>query len=191
VRRSRRVIYPGFRWFVLRVEGSFEHRAALVLEMYGQAGWVADYDLVKRIWVPQTTVQSQGLDGPMIFRRVSTLPGYLLIEAILTYDLYESLLQLRLPHVFGWLRTKGSWPSEIPFTEIQNLNRLEIYKLTPRVIPFDVGERVELPWLGVVGEVLAASTSHLILEIPMFNRKIPINVKRSAFSELVRVENSS
>lgn len=188
MRRSRRVICQGFRWFVLRVEGSFEHRAALALEMYGQAGKVADYDLVKRLWVPQTTVQSRGLDGSTKFRRVSTLPGYLLVEAILTHDLYGSLQQLRLPHVFGWLRTKGSFPSEVPFAEIQVLNRLETYKLEQRAVPFDVGERVQLPGLGVSGEVLAISTSYLIVEVPMFNRKIPINVKRSAFSELVRVE---
>lgn len=190
MRRSRRVIYQGFRWFVLRVEGSFEHRAALTLEMYGQAGSIADYDLVKRLWVPQRMVQSRELDGSIKFRRVSTLPGYLLIEAILTHDLYGSLRQLKLPHVFGWLRTKGSWPSEVPFTEIQILNRLETYKLEPRVVPFDVGERVQLPGLDVSGEILAISTAYLIVEVSMFNRKIPINVKRSSFPELIRVDNS-
>lgn len=172
----------------MRVEGSFEHRAALTLEMYGQAGRIADYDLVKRLWVPQTTIQSRGPDGSTKFRRVSTLPGYLLVEAILTYDLYGSLQQLKLPHVFGWLRSKGSFPSEVPFTEIQVLNRLETYKLEQRAVPFDVGESVRLPGLDVVGEVLAVSASHLIVEIPMFNRKIPINIKRSSFSELVRAD---
>ncbi len=189
MRRPRRVIHEGFRWFVLRVEGSFEHRAALALEMYGQAGKIADYDLVKRVWVPQMTIQSQGPDGSMQFRRVSTLPGYLLVEAILTHDLYGTIQQLRLPHVFGWLRSKGSWPSEVPFTEIQVLNRLETYKLESRAAPFDVGERVKLSGLDVTGTVLAVSSSHLIVEILMFNRKIPINVKRSSFSELIRAEN--
>lgn len=188
MRKPRKVICQGFRWFVLRVEGSFEHRAALALEMHGRAGMIADYDLVKRIWVPQTTVQSRGPDGSMRFRRVSTLPGYLLVEAILTYDLYGSLRESKLPHVFGWLRSKGSWPSEVPFAEIQVLNRLETYKLEPRAAPFDVGERVKLSGLGVVGEVLAVSVSHLIIEVSMFNRKIPINVKRSAFSELIRAD---
>lgn len=182
------MICHGFRWFVLRVEGSFEHRAALALEMHGRAGLIADYDLVKRVWVPQTTVQCRGPDGSVKFRRVSTLPGYLLVEAILTYDLYGSLRKSTLPHVFGWLRTKGSWPSEVPFAEIQVLNRLETYKLESRAVPFDVGEKVQLSGLGVVGEVLAVSASHLVVEISMFNRKIPINVKRSAFSELIRAD---
>lgn len=190
MRRPRRVVHQGFRWFVLRVEGSFEHRAALALEMFGQAGKISDYDLVKRVWVPQTTVQSQGLDGTVKFRRVSTLPGYLLVEAILTYDLYGTIQQSKLPHVFGWLRSKGSWPSEVPFAEIQILNRLETYKLGPRIAPFDVGERVKLSGLGVAGEILVVSSSHMVVEIQMFNRKIPINVKRSSFSELVLADNT-
>ena len=183
------MIHQGFRWFVLRVEGSFERRAALALEMFGQVGKIADYDLVKRVWVPQRTVQSPRPDGSIKFRRVSTLPGYLLVEAILTHDLYETIQQLKLPHVFGWLRSKGNWPSEVPFADIQVLHRLETYKLEPRAAPFDVGEEVKLSGLGVEGKILAVSSSHLIVEILMFNRKIPINVKRSSISELVRTEN--
>ena len=190
MRRSRKVIHRGFRWFVLRVEGSFEHRAALALEMYGQSGNILDYDLVKRIWVPQMTVQGLRPDGSTRFRRVSTLPGYLLVEAILTHDLYGSLQKPGLPHIFGWLRSKGNYPSEVPFSEIQVLNRLETYKLEPSRSLFDVGENVKLPGLGVVGEVLAVSPSFLIVEIDMFNRKIPINVRRSAFSELTHADNT-
>jgi transcription antitermination factor NusG len=191
VRRSRRVIYSGYRWFVLRVEGSFEKRAALALEMYGQSGNVPDFDLVKQIWVPQMTVQAPKPDGSMKFRRVSTLPGYLLVRTILSYDLYGALQRPGLPHVFGWLRCRDSWPSEVAFSEVRVLNRLETYITEPRRIPFSVGEAVRLPGLGVSGTVLAAARSHLVVEVPMFNRKVPINVRSNMFSELTRMDNSS
>jgi len=158
--------------------------------MYGRSGVVPDFDLVKRIWVPQMTVRSFVPDGSTKFRRISALPGYLLIEAILTYELYTALQQVRLPHVFGWLKCRGSWPSEVSFSEIQVLYRLESLLLEPQRVPFDAGEIVALSGLGVSGKVLAASQSHLIVEINMFNRKIPINVRRGMFSEVIRSEES-
>jgi len=185
-RRSRSVILPGFRWFVLRVEGSYEQRAAQMLEMCGRSGKVPDFDLVRRIWVPRMSVQFFTPDGTIAYRRVSILPGYLLLKAILSYELYTALRRPSLPHVFGWLRCGKSWPSEVPRSDIRGLLRLEAHKREFQPL-FSVGENVRLTGLGLEGVVREVAPSHLSIEISFFKRKTLIEVPRERFAEVVRV----
>jgi len=180
------VILPGFRWFVLRVEGSYEKRAALMLETLGRSGKVPDFDLVRRIWVPQMSVQFFTPDGSSASRRVSILPGYLLLKAILSYELYTALCRPSLPHVFGWLKYGESWPSEVPRSDIRVLIRLEARERRFQPL-FSVGEDVRLTGLGLKGVVHEVTATHMFVEISFFKRKTLIEVPRERFTEVVRI----
>ena len=67
-----------------------------------------------------------------------------------------------------------------------NLERPVEFRLEKGTLCFT--HRVILPWLGIVGEILVVSESYLVVEILMFNQKVPINVREGSFSELTRVE---
>ena len=154
MRRSRKALYKGYRWFVLAVEGSYEKKAALMIELSGSAGQIPDYDLVRRIWVPQMTTSAVATDGSIKEKQITALPGYLLVQAILTEPLYSALKKPDLPHVYGWLQLEDAWPSQIETFEVRNLAVLQ--NQIPEVpdFGFEVGDTVVVPSLGMNGEVL-------------------------------------
>jgi len=157
-----------------------------MLEALGRSGKVPDFDLVRRIWVPQMTVPVFSSDGSPIHRRVSILPGYLLLKAILSYELYTALRRPSLPHVFGWLRYGKSWPSEVAQSDIRVLFHLEAQRREFQPL-FGVGEQVLLTGLGLKGTVREVAPSHMFVEISFFNRKTLVEVPRDRFAKVVRV----
>jgi len=174
---------------VLKVEGSYEKRAALVIEAYGNAGKIPDFDLVRRIWVPQITIFRFAANGSREQKRTSTLPGYLLVEAILTEKLYSALKEPDLPHVFGWLQYEDSWPSQVSMSEIRTLAYIESFATSPLPrVTFGVGDLVAIPSLNVTGTVCSVSDVNAIVEIVIFRRKVPLEVPRELFSEMNRLE---
>lgn len=158
-----------------------------MLEMYGRSGGVPDFDLVRRIWVPQMSVPFFTSDGSSTSRRVSILPGYLLLKAILSYGLYTALHKPSLPHVFGWLRYGKSWPSEVPRSDIRVLWRLEAQEKEFQPL-FSIGEDVRLTSLGLEGVIREVTPSHMFVEISFFQRKTLIEVSRESFAEVVRIK---
>jgi len=158
-----------------------------MLETYGRSGEVPDFDLVRRIWVPQMSVQFFTSDGSSINRRVSILPGYLLLKAILSYELYAALRRPSLPHVFGWLKYGESWPSEVPRADIRVLLHLEAQEREFQPL-FGVGEYVHLTGLGLKGVVHEVTSTHMFVEISFFKRKTLIEIPRERFAEVVRIK---
>ena len=186
MRVPREVVFPGFRWFALRVEGAFEKKAARVLELYGGSRKIPDFDLVKCVWVPQMCVLAGSI--PRRFKRVTILPGYLLIEAILSRELLLAFRSPSVPHVFGWLRFGEGLPSELPFEDIRALASLERCLPEVRGVSFSTGSRVNFVGLGMSGEVVSSSSARLVAEVSIFNQRVPIQVHRDQFSRVVRVE---
>ena len=173
----------------MKVDGSYEKRAALVIEIYGSAGHIPDFDLVRRVWVPQMAVAHFSSDGSVESKRATTLPGYLLVEAILTYKLYAALRQPDLPHVFGWLRCESCWPSQVSLPEIRNLACIE-FSEPPPLSPaptFRVGDRVFLSGLGIEGEVQDVSDTYVVVEVAIFQGRVPFRVRRELLSEVSRL----
>jgi transcription antitermination factor NusG len=180
------VVYEGYRWYVLRVEGAYEKKASLILHLYGTVGVIPHYELVRRLWVPEISLKSLSKDGVVKERRASMVPGYLFIETILSYQLYATLRRPDLPHVFGWLQSWKSWPSMITQSDIQRLAVLENREPEPLNLSWGVGDEVILPWLGVQGEVSSISGSSVMLDIEIFHRRLPFKVGREFLSEIVK-----
>jgi len=187
VRHPIRVIRKGYRWHVLRVEGSYEKKASLVLHFYGTAGVIAHYELVRRLWVPEVTIKYFAKDGAAKERRTSMIPGYLFVEAILSYKLYAALKKPKFPHVFGWLQNWQSWPSVVPQADIQRLAVLESRVPEPPKLTFDIGDEVVIPSLGIRGIVLTISEGAVMLNIEIFHRRLPVRVSNEFFGEVIKV----
>jgi len=188
IRRPIKVIRQGYWWHVLRVEGAYEKKASLALRIYGAAGVIPHYELVRRLWVPEITVQYFGKDGTGKTRRTSMMPGYLFIEAILSYKLYAALRKPQFPYVFGWLQNWGSWPATVPQVNIQQLAVLEAKVPGLPELAFDVGDAVLIPSMGIKGSVLEITHHGLTLDIEIFHRKIPFKVGRELFGEVVKAD---
>lgn len=180
-------VYNGFNWFVLRVQGAQEAKAALNLELCGAAGQVPDYCLVKQLWIPHTTttINSKGVTK---VHKVVLTPGYIFVEALLSRSLHAALKAPDIPHVFGWLQRGGSWPSLVSLTEIRRLACLEEPAPVeePDII-FNIGDKVTIPSMGVVGYVVNLSYLEMTLEVEVFSRKVPFKVRRTFFSEIVKL----
>lgn len=187
VRQPIRVIRQGYRWHVLRVEGAYEKKASLALRFYGAAGIIPHYELVRRLWVPEVTIEYFAKDGSQKERRAPMMPGYLFMEAILSYKLYAALKKPNFPHIFGWLQHWRSWPSMVPYMDIQRLAVLEAQNPEPVKLAFSVGDTVAIPSLGIHGTVLDISQSEITLNVEIFHRPLPFKVGREHFGEVVKV----
>jgi len=171
-------------WYVLRVEGAYEHKASLAIQIYGSIGVIPDFGLVRQTWVPEMTIRSQFKK-----KRVSTLPGYLFMQALLSDKLYESLKKPDLPHIFGWLQNRKCWPSFVSNNEIEHLIELENQDINVRPKPlFDVGERVMFPSLNMEGTISSASDNAVFLNVELFHKSFIVKVQPQHFDELIRVE---
>jgi len=189
MRVPRQVILSGYRWFVLRVEGSYEKRAATTLKTYGSEGTIPDFDLVRRVWAPYTILKTQSSGGITKYRRTSTLPGYLLVEAILTAPLYAAFRRPQLPHVFGWLRSEGCWPSQITTSEVESLRIRETFNIlepADPIVRLVIGDVVEIPTLGLSGIVLEASSIRIVVQVGFFNQNVPVEIKPALFSSIIK-----
>lgn len=187
VRQPIKVISTGYKWYVLRVEGSYEKKTSLALHFYGAAGAIPHYELIRRLWVPEVIAQSTGKDGSTRERRTSMIPGYLFVEAILSYPLYAALKKPEFPHVFGWLQNWQCWPAMVPQTDIRHLAMLEVKVPEPPELSFIVGDEVTVPTLGVRGIVLEITVRGVTLDVEIFQQKLLFKVKRDFFGEIVKV----
>ena len=108
-------------------------------------------------------------------------------KTILSYKLYAALKKPEFPHIFGWLQNWQCWPAMVPQTDIQHLTMLEAEVTTPQELLFAIGDEVTIPTLDVRGVVLEISAQDIILDIKLFQRKLPIKVKRDFFGEIEKV----
>jgi len=180
-------IYEGFNWFVLRVQGAQEAKAALNIELCGAADLIPDYCLVRQLWIPHTTtiIKSKGASK---LKKVVLLPGYIFVETILSRALHAFLKAPDIPYVFGWLRRGKGFPSLVSMSEIRRLACLEEpLPAEEHVVMFNIGDKVSFPSMGVVGYVVNLSYVEVTLEVDVFKRKVPFRVKRKYFSELVKL----
>ena len=179
------VIKDGYRWYSLRVEGAREQRASLALHFYGAAGYIPDYDLVKKLWVPRMSVKVKAK-----VKQVSILPGYLFMEAILSRKLYSFLRRCDIPYIYGWVRHRGSWPSDIPIEEMERLVLLEEEDPTLKapVRVFNVGEKVSFPSLNIEGIVAGMSDAFLVLNVNVFHRNVICRIRKDQLGEVVKLE---
>jgi len=185
-RQPKHVVQPGLRWYILRVDGAYEKKAALALHVFGAAGRVPDFELIRQLWIPQSVIDYTNPSGKLIKKNVVLIPGYLFVEAILSYRLYASLRRPDLPHIYGWLQPEKSWPSTIDFDEVRHLATIDLEtESTIDFMPFEVGDRVKVPG-GVIGEISEISEVKLIVSIEMFGRRVDVEVRRRLFSELVK-----
>lgn len=187
VRRPIEVISEGYRWYVLRVGGSYEKKASLALHFYGSTGVIPHYELIRRLWAPEISVQYQSKDGSFKEKRASMFPGYLFVEAILSYPLYAALRRPEFPHIFGWLQTWQSWPAAVPQSDIRRLAVLEMEAPAPPELSFGVGDEVAVPTLGVRGSVLSITSQEVTLLVNIFQRKLPVKVSRDFLGEIMKV----
>jgi len=187
VRIPKHVALPGLRWYILRADGSYEKKAALALQLFGLAGHIPDFELVRQVWIPQTTIdQPSPSSGKIIKKSIVLVPGYLFIEAILSYRLYASLKRPDLPHLYGWLQPGNGWPSEVSSMEVKHLATIDLVSDVIEDIPFEVGNVVCLPWINVVGTITDINSKRVVVTIEMFGRALKIDVQRRFFSELIK-----
>ena len=188
VRRPIEVISTGYKWYILRVEGSYEKKTSLALHFYGTSGAIPPYELIRRLWVPEITTQFISKDGSTKERRTSMIPGYLFIETILSYRLYAALKKPEFPHVFGWLQNWQCWPAMVSQADIRRLATLEAEEPESPELSFGIGDKVAVPTLNITGVVLGITTREVTLDVEIFQQKLPFKVKRDFFGEIVKVE---
>jgi len=184
-----KAVYGGFNWFVLRVQGAREEKAALNLELCGASGLIPDYCLVNRLWVPFTTVVYLR-KGVQKEKKVVLTPGYIFMKAILSPALHAALATPDIPYVFGWLRRGSRWPSLVPLNEIRALACLEMpmEKVTEPDPVFVIGDKVLVPSMGIEGKVVECTYAGLTLECSIFKHPVPFKVEKRHFKELVRLD---
>ena len=184
----RTLTVPNYEWYVLRVQGAFEKKASLALQVYGTAGAVPDFNLIRRCWVPEINVKSKGTSYKV--RRVSTLPGYLFVEALLSDKLYTALKRPDLPHIFGWLQCRRNWPSIVDHGEVEQL--LEWEQLNIDIIvtvpTFIVGEKVSFPSMNVTGMVSSITDNAIFVSVDIFHRPVMCRISKQFFGEVVRID---
>jgi len=187
IRTPINTVHDGFNWYVLRVRGAFETKAALNLELHGAADQIPDYCLVRQLWIPYTTstINSKGVYKT---RRSVLTPGYIFIHTILSNKLYATLKDPDIPHVFGWLQRGKNWPAMVTLSEIKQLACLEEpLQEAGEEYNFTVGEKVSLPSMGITGYVTHSSYMEITLDVDVFSRKVPFVVKKRYFPELVKL----
>jgi len=173
------VVKNNFQWYILRVEGAYEYKAALALQAYGAAGAIPDFYLVKQLWVPEVPTATK--------KRATLLPGYLFINALLSTKLYSSLKKPDFPHIFGWVQCKGSWPSTVSEEEMNYLFSLEDPTSKQSANTFNVGDKIYIPGLNMTGIVMGLATDFIYLSITMFHKTFVVKFDWQHLKEAVLV----
>ena len=167
------------KWYVLRAISGKENKVREYIESEIKNTNLGQY--VFQVLIPTEKVY-QIRNGKKVIKERSYLPGYVLLEAILTGEVVHQLKNL--PNVIGFLGDKSSQPIPLRQPEVNRIlgtvdqlqqNEEEIS------IPYYVGENVKVisgpfnDFSGVIEEV-NNDRKKLKVSVLIFGRKTPIEL---------------
>ncbi|MCB0711712.1 MAG: transcription termination/antitermination factor NusG [Ignavibacteriae bacterium] len=163
------------KWYALRIFSGHESRVLQLLENELERIGLSEY--VPHIIIPQEKV-FEVRDGKKRTRMKNFLPGYLLIEAILTKKVIDVIQNT--PSVMSFLGRKNE-PEALQDHEVRRiLDRMEERKNVETIVEaFEVGDPVKVidgpfnNFSGIVREV-NNQKQKLKVEVSIFGRKTPV-----------------
>ena len=163
------------RWYALRIFSGHESRVLQLLE--NELERLGLREFVPNIIIPQEKV-FEVRDGKKRTRMKNFLPGYLLIEAILTKKVIDVIQNT--PSVMSFLGRKNE-PEPLQDHEVSRiLDRMEERKNVETIVEaFEVGDPVKVidgpfnNFSGIVREV-NNQKQKLKVEVSIFGRKTPV-----------------
>lgn len=163
------------RWYALRVFSGHETRVKQLIE--NELERINLMELVPNIVIPQEKV-FEVRDGKKRTRMKNFLPGYLLIEAVLTKKVIDVIQNT--PSVMNFLGRKNEPEPLQPHEVSKILNRMEERKHVETIVEsFEIGDPVKVidgpfnNFSGIVREV-NNSKQKLKVEVSIFGRKTPV-----------------
>lgn len=163
------------RWYALRIFSGHEGRVKQLLENELDRLGLSEY--VPNIIIPQEKV-FEVRDGKKRTRMKNFLPGYLLIEAVLTKKVVDIIQNT--PSVMSFLGRKNEPEPLQPHEVNRILGRMEERKHVETIVEaFEIGDPVKVidgpfnNFSGVVREV-NNQKQKLKVEVSIFGRKTPV-----------------
>lgn len=170
-----------FKWYVLK---SISGKEAKVKEYIETAMKTAGWDeYVSQVLIPMEKVRSNNnKTNKRAVKERNMLPGYVLIEAIITDESYPILR--RVPNVIGFVTDRKSvYPTPVRQSEINkimgSIEQVESNYVSD--VTFEVGETIKVndgPFTNFKGEVseVSADKNKLKVVVTVFGRKTPLEL---------------
>lgn len=165
-----------FRFYALHTLPGREHKIARDLEHRLQnVGLAAS---VRQVVVPQRVEVDVAPDGSRRERTVNPVPGYLLIEANLSDQLWGLIMMTPGVHPVG---TPGAPPMALSAREVDRMLQRTpagepVQRAQASFQPGDVVEIVGGPFSGIEAYVVEADEDRLAVEISLFERVVPAQI---------------
>ncbi len=168
------------RWYIVHAYSNFEKKVATSIREQAELNDLADY--IEQIEVPTEEVV-EVVRGRKRTREQRYFPGYVLMKAVLTDDIYH--LVKNTPKVTGFLGAEGGKkPLPVSEREVQRiLGEAEEATERPRpTISFEVGEQVRVndgPFQSFEGSVeeVDEDNGRLKVMVSIFGRATPVDLE--------------
>ncbi|PKP48959.1 MAG: transcription termination/antitermination factor NusG [Bacteroidetes bacterium HGW-Bacteroidetes-11] len=166
------------KWYVIRAISGNEKKVKLYLESEISRLGLSDY--ISQVLIPTEKVY-QVRKGKKVSKERNYLPGYILIEALLTGEIPHTIKSV--PGVLGFLGSKGE---PVPLRPAE-VNRIlgKVDELTEQgeevSVPFIVGETVTVidgpfnSFTGIIEEI-NEEKKKLKVMVKIFGRKTPLEL---------------
>lgn len=169
------------KWYVVHTYSSYENTVKATIEKTVENRHMED--MIHQVAIPMETVTEMGENGVQKTYERKVFPGYVLVKAIMSDQVWYAITNVR--GVTGFV---GSGTKPTPLTEDEVL-KMGVEK-REIVLGYEVGDRVSIidgPMQGVVGvvDVLEPEKNYIRVLVPMFGRENPVDL------ELDQVERAS
>lgn len=167
------------QWYVIRSISGGEKKVKQYIEDEIIRAQLEDY--ISQVLIPVEKVY-QIKNGKKITKEQNYLPGYILIEAVMTGEVYHAIRSL--PGVIGFLGTDKDTPDPLRPSEVKRiLGKVdELAEQGEEVnVPFIVGETVTVTdgpfnsFSGTIEEINEAK-KRLVVAVKIFGRKTPLEL---------------
>jgi len=168
------------RWYIVHAYSNFEKKVAASIREQAEMNDIAD--LIEQIEVPTEEVV-EVVRGRKRTREKRYFPGYVLMKAVLTDDIYH--LVKNTPKVTGFLGSDGGKkPLPVSEKEVQRILG-EAEEAADRPMPtvnFEIGEQVRVndgPFQSFEGSVeeVDVETGRLKVMVSIFGRATPVDLE--------------
>lgn len=169
-----------FKWYALKAISGKEMKVKEYIETAMKtAGWD---EYVSQVLIPMEKVRVKSSSGKNVVKDRNMLPGYVLVEAIITNASYPLLRQV--PNVLGFVTDGRSvTPMPVHQSEINRILGSIEEEQTKYVsdVTFEVGETIRVndgPFAGFKGEVseVSADKNKLKVVVTVLGRKTPLEL---------------